>query len=245
MEAAEHRLVRMFALSMVLIGVMIYLAFRSFLDAAVVLANILGMAIGGVWALKIAGLYFNVSAAVGFISVLGVAVMNGLLMVSAFNGLRAKGMDLNEALLQGTRQLVRPIVMTALAAMLGLLPAALSTEMGSESQKPLAIVVVGGMVSTLVCLNLVPILYSFYGRRTPPAGAGGTFPLRHRRNPNQIRLGPLSQFPVDQRKAIRHRELARPLRSCLLHHVGSPFLMRRVAFAGSNSAGSKGPFHSR
>lgn len=172
MEAAEQRLAGMFGLSMVLISLMIYLAFRSFLDAGVVLANVLAMGVGGIWALKAAGLYFNVSAAVGFISVLGVAVMNGLLMVSAFNGFRAKGVDLHEALSRGVGQLARPIIMTALAAMLGLLPAALSTEMGSESQKPLAIVVVGGMLSTMLLLNLVPVLYSFYGHRTPPAGGG-------------------------------------------------------------------------
>ncbi|MFO1092767.1 MAG: efflux RND transporter permease subunit [Planctomycetaceae bacterium] len=171
MEAAEHRLARMFSLSIVLIGIMIYLAFRSFLDAGVVLANVIAMMLGGVWALKIAGLYFNVSAAVGFISVLGVAVMNGLLLVSSYNGLRASGMQLRDALFQGTQQLVRPIVMTALAALLGLLPAALSHEMGSESQKPLAIVVVGGMLSTILFLNIVPVLYSFYGKRTPRSGA--------------------------------------------------------------------------
>lgn len=172
MEQAEHRMAKMFALSMVLICLMLYLAFRSFLDAGVVLANVIAMGIGGVWALKLAGLYFNISAAVGFISILGVAVMNGLLLVSTFNGLRAHGVELPEALQTGTMKLVRPIVMTALAAMLGLLPAAISTKMGSESQKPLAVVVVGGMVSTIVFLNLVPVLYSFYGRRTPPAGAG-------------------------------------------------------------------------
>lgn len=172
MEQAESRMAKMFALSMVLICLILYLAFRSFLDAGVVLANVLAMGIGGVWALKFAGLYFNISAAVGFISILGVAVMNGLLLVSTFNGLRAKGLELPVALQTGTRKLVRPIVMTALAAMLGLLPAALSTKMGSESQKPLAVVVVGGMLSTILFLNLVPVLYSFYGRRTPPASAG-------------------------------------------------------------------------
>ncbi len=172
MEAAEGRMAKMFAVSLVLIAIMLYLAFRSFLDAAVVFGNVLAMGLGGVWALKLAGLNFNISAAVGFISILGVAVMNGLLFVSAFNGLRAKGLDLDEVLDRGTRQLVRPIVMTALAAILGLLPAALSTKMGSESQRPLAVVVVGGMLFTILCLNLVPVFYSFYGRRTPPAGAG-------------------------------------------------------------------------
>jgi len=172
MEAAEQRMAKMFALSMVLIAVMLYLAFRSFLDAIVVFANVLAMVVGGVWALNIVGLNFNISAAVGFISILGVAVMNGLLFVSAFNGLRAKGVELKEALYQGTQHLVRPVVMTALAAILGLLPAAMSTKMGSESQKPLAVVVVGGMLFTILCLNIVPLLYSFYGERTPPKGAG-------------------------------------------------------------------------
>ena len=172
MEAAERRMARMFAVSLVLIAIMLYLAFRSFLDAMVVFANVLAMGVGGVWALKIAELNFNISAAVGFISILGVAVMNGLLFVSAFNGLRAEGVELGEALTRGTRQLIRPIVMTALAAILGLLPAALSTKMGSESQRPLAVVVVGGMLFTIVCLNLVPVLYSFYGQRTPPTGSG-------------------------------------------------------------------------
>ena len=172
MEAAEARMARMFAVSLVLIVLFLYLAFRNFLDTLVVFANVLAMGVGGVWALRIVGLNFNISAAVGFISVLGVAVMNGLLFVSAFNGLRARGVELKDALIQGTGQLVRPVVMTALAAILGLLPAALSTKMGSESQKPLAVVVVGGMLFTVVALNLVPLLYSFYGSRTPPAGAG-------------------------------------------------------------------------
>jgi cobalt-zinc-cadmium resistance protein CzcA len=172
MEEAEKRMARMFAVSVVLIGVLLYMAFRSVLDASVVFANVLAMGVGGVWALKIAGLNFNISAAVGFISILGVAVMNGLLFVSALNALRARGAGLDEALVRGTGQLVRPVVMTALAAILGLLPAALSTKMGSESQRPLAVVVVGGMLFTVLALNLVPVLYSFYGRRTPPAGAG-------------------------------------------------------------------------
>lgn len=172
MRRAEGRLVRVFAVSLVLIVVMLYMAFRSVLDAAVVFANVIAMGIGGVWALKLAHLNFNISAAVGFISILGVAVMNGMLFVSAYNRFRSQGVELKDALLQGTGQVVRPVVMTALAATLGLLPAAFSTKIGSQSQQPLAIVVVGGMISTLFFLNLVPVLYSFYGRRQPPAGAG-------------------------------------------------------------------------
>ncbi len=89
MEEAEGRLLKVFSLSLVLILVFLYLAFRSILDAGVVFANVLAMAVGGIWALKIVGLNFNISAAVGFISILGVAVMNGLLFVSAFNRCRA------------------------------------------------------------------------------------------------------------------------------------------------------------
>jgi cobalt-zinc-cadmium resistance protein CzcA len=172
MEEAEHRLVKVFGLSLVLICVLLYMAFHSILDGAVVFANVLAMGVGGVWALKIVGLNFNISAAVGFISILGVAVMNGLLFVSAFNRLRANGRELKAALIHGTEELVRPVTMTALAAILGLLPAAISTKIGSQSQRPLAIVVVGGMLMTLVLMNLVPVLYSFYGKRTPPEGAG-------------------------------------------------------------------------
>jgi cobalt-zinc-cadmium resistance protein CzcA len=172
MEAAEQRMLRAFALSMILIGLMLYLAFRSFLDAGVVLANVVAMGIGGVWALKLAGLYFNISAAVGFISILGVAVMNGLILISSFNQLRARGIPLYDALAEGVSRRIRPLTITALVAALGLLPAALSTEIGSDSQRPLAIVVVGGMLTTMMLVNFMPVLYSFYGRRNPPAGAG-------------------------------------------------------------------------
>jgi cobalt-zinc-cadmium resistance protein CzcA len=151
---------------------LLYVSFHSVLDAAVVCANVVAMGLGGVWALKIAGLNFNISAAVGFISILGVAVMNGMLFVSAFNRLRARGMSLEATLVQGTGQVIRPVTMTALAAILGLLPAALSTKIGSQSQQPLAVVVVGGMLSTLLLMNLVPVIYSFYGKRQPPEGAG-------------------------------------------------------------------------
>jgi cobalt-zinc-cadmium resistance protein CzcA len=169
MEEAEKRIARMFALAMAVIVLCIYLAFRSWLDTFVVLANVLGVGIGGVWALKVAGLNFNISAAVGFISILGVAVMNGLILVSSFNALRHR-LRLEDALREGVANRVRPLIMTLLTAILGLLPAALSTGIGSQSQRPLAVVVVGGMLATIVLFNFVPILYSFYGDRPPPEG---------------------------------------------------------------------------
>ncbi|MGQ0634872.1 MAG: efflux RND transporter permease subunit [Planctomycetaceae bacterium] len=171
MQEAERRMAMVMGLSLVLILVLLYLAFYSLLDASLVFANVLAMSLGGVWALALAQLNFNVSAAVGFISILGVAVMNGLLMVSAFNSLRVGGMPVDEAIVRGTERLVRPIAMTALGAIVGLLPAAFSTRIGSESQRPLAIVVVGGMAGTLLFFNLVPVLYSFYGHRDPKARA--------------------------------------------------------------------------
>ncbi len=173
MEEAEHRLIGWFGLSLALIVVLLYLAFHSLLDAAVVLSNVVAMMVGGVWALLLTGTNFNISAAVGFISILGVAVMNGLLLVSTFNQFRARGYPLAVALTRGVEKLVRPVTMTALAAIFGLLPAALSTRIGSQSQRPLAIVVVGGMIMTLLLTNLVPLLYSFYGHREPDPRAGG------------------------------------------------------------------------
>jgi len=134
---------------------------------------VIAVSLGGIWALLLTGVNFNVSAAVGFISILGVAIMNGLLMVSAFNHHRSQGTPLHEALQRAVGQLVRPVTMTALAAIFGLLPAALSTRIGSQSQRPLAIAVVGGMVMTLLLANLVPYLYSFYGKREPKHASGG------------------------------------------------------------------------
>jgi cobalt-zinc-cadmium resistance protein CzcA len=157
---------------LVLILIILYLAFHSLIDAFVVYANVAVMSMGGVWTLFITGINFNVSAAVGFISILGVAVMNGLLLVSSFNQLRAHGVPLRDAIFKGAEHRIRPLTMTALTAILGLLPAALSTKIGSQSQRPLAIVVVGGMITTLVMFNLVPLLYSLYGHREPPEGAG-------------------------------------------------------------------------
>jgi cobalt-zinc-cadmium resistance protein CzcA len=172
MQEAVHRLTLSAALSLVLIVVILYLALRSLLDVGVVLSNVVVMCIGGIWALLLTGENFNISAGVGFISVLGVGIMNGLLLISRFNSSRAHDVPLDEALVDGIDKLIRPLTMTALAAIFGLLPAAMSTRIGSETQRPLAIVVVGGMITTLFFVNLLPVLYSFYGSRKPPEGAG-------------------------------------------------------------------------
>ena len=173
MEKAEKRLMLVIPLSLGLIFILLYLAFHSLLDAVVVLSNVFDLAVGGVWALLLTGTHFSISAAVGFVSLFGVAVMDGLLMISYFNSLRSHGLPLREAILEGAGKRVRPVMMTALTAILGLLPAALSTRIGAQTQRPLAIVVVGGMLTTLLLTRyLMPVLYSFYGHREPPAGSG-------------------------------------------------------------------------
>jgi cobalt-zinc-cadmium resistance protein CzcA len=173
MEAAELRLMVIVPLSLGLIFILLYMAYHSLLDAVVVLSNVLALSLGGVWALMLTGTNFSISAAVGFISLFGVAIMDGLLLISYFNHLRGQGVPVQDAILQGAEKRVRPIMMTALTAIFGLLPAALSTAIGAQTQRPLAIVVVGGMLTTLFLTRyLMPVLYSFYGHREPPAGAG-------------------------------------------------------------------------
>ena len=172
MQEAVERLAIASSLALILIIILLYLALRSLLDAFVVLSNVVVMSMGGVWALYLTGEHFNISAGVGFISVLGVGIMNGLLLVSGFNNSRSHGVPLNEALIDGIEKRIRPLTMTALTAIFGLLPAAVSTQIGSETQRPLAIVVVGGMVTIMLMVNLIPVLYSFYGHREPPAGGG-------------------------------------------------------------------------
>jgi cobalt-zinc-cadmium resistance protein CzcA len=173
MEQAEAKLLWIIPLSLALIFVLLYMAFRSFIDSVLVLANVLDLSVGGVWALLLTGTNFSISAAVGFVSIFGVAVMDGLLLVSYFNRMRAKGLLLREAILEGASKRVRPVMMTALTAIFGLLPGAFSTRIGAQTQRPLAIVVVGGMVTTLFLTRyLMPLLYSFYGHREPPEGGG-------------------------------------------------------------------------
>jgi cobalt-zinc-cadmium resistance protein CzcA len=172
MQEAVHRLAIVASLAMALILVMLYLAMHSLQDVAAVFTNVLVICMGGIWSLFLTGTNFNISAGVGFISILGVGMMNGLILVSGFNARRHRGMPLPEAIRDGVAQYVRPLTMTPLAASLGMLPAALATKIGSQTQKPLAIVVVGGMIMTLLFLNLIPVLYSFYGHREPPDVGG-------------------------------------------------------------------------
>src|SRR5205814_9213743 len=138
---------------------------------------------GGIFALLITGIPLSVSAAIGFIALFGQAVLNGVVMVAYFNQLRASGMPAEEAVTRGSLVRMRTVLMTGLLAMLGLLPMAVSTGIGSETQKPLAVVVIGGLVSaTLLSLIVLPVLYLVFPRLAgragpgPGRGAAGTSP---------------------------------------------------------------------
>ena len=137
--------------------------------AALIILNLPFALIGGIAALWLTGEYLSVPASVGFINLFGVAVLNGIVLVSYINKLRAEGMDGNEAVVTGCSLRLRPVLMTAVVALLGLLPLALSHGIGSEVQRPLAIVVIGGLVSsTLLTLIVLPVLYQWFDRPAAP-----------------------------------------------------------------------------
>jgi len=159
-ERAMTRLLFIVPVSVFLIFVLLFDAFKSFRNASVILANIPLASIGGIVALYLTGIHLSVSAAIGFIALFGQAVLNGVVMVSYFADLRTQGLSPREAVTQGATVRLRTVMMTALLAMLGLMPMALSHSIGSEVQKPLAVVVIGGLVSaTLLTLLVLPTLY--------------------------------------------------------------------------------------
>lgn len=144
------------------IFVLLYTAFNSMKYAALILANVPFATIGGLVALGITGQYLSVPSAIGFIAVFGVAMLNGIVLVSFLNELRDKGLSPRDAVVQGTALRLRPVLMTASVAVLGLVPMLISTGVGAETQRPLATVVVGGLISsTLLTLILLPVLYEW------------------------------------------------------------------------------------
>jgi heavy metal efflux system protein len=163
MQEANQRLMWIVPLSITLIMILLYTAFSSMKDALLVMANVVAATMGGVWALRLTGTPFSISSAVGFISIFGVAVQDGVLLISYFNQMRGEGTPVRESVMRGAELRVRPVVMTSLTAALGLFPAAIAESIGSQAQKPLAIVVVGGMLVTLFLTRyLMPVLYSFF-----------------------------------------------------------------------------------
>jgi len=164
LASARDRLQLVIPACVVLIMLLLYGALRSARDAAIVFTGVPLALIGGVLALFLRGMDFSISAAVGFIALSGIAVLNGLVMVSSIQDLMRSGMERAEAARQGALQRLRPVVMTALVASLGFVPMALATGAGAEVQKPLATVVIGGLISaTLLTLFVLPTLYARYG----------------------------------------------------------------------------------
>jgi cobalt-zinc-cadmium resistance protein CzcA len=165
-ERAMKRLELIVPISVFLIFILLFNAFGSVRNAAVILVNIPFAAIGGIAALYLTGIHLSVSAAIGFIALFGQAVLNGVVMVSYFADLRAQGASPRDAVIAGATVRLRTVLMTALLAMLGLLPMAMSHSIGSEVQKPLAVVVIGGLVSaTLLTLIVLPTLYYLVEKR--------------------------------------------------------------------------------
>lgn len=178
LASARERLLLVVPACFALILFLLYSALRSVRDAAIVFTGVPLALVGGVLALLLRGMPFSISAAVGFIALSGIAVLNGLVMVTSIQDLIRDGMDRATAAYQGALQRLRPVVMTALVASLGFVPMALGSGAGAEVQKPLATVVIGGVISaTLLTLFLLPTLYARYGMREEPgprATAGHT-----------------------------------------------------------------------
>jgi cobalt-zinc-cadmium resistance protein CzcA len=164
--AAKKRLVAAVPVALLMIFVMLFFAFKSVRDGLLIFTAIPLSAIGGIFALYFRGMPFSISAGVGFIALFGVAVLNGIVLINEFKCLKRDGVsELYERVLTGTRVRLRPVIMTASVASFGFLPMALSNSPGAEVQKPLATVVIGGLItSTILTLVVLPILYIYFER---------------------------------------------------------------------------------
>ena len=170
LERASDRLQIVVPIALFLIFILIYFALKSFPQTLMIYLAIPMATIGGVFALWLRDMPFSISAGVGFIVLFGVAVLNGLVMISGLNELKEEGVtDLKERIVEGTKRRVRPIMLTAFTDILGFLPMAISASAGAEVQRPLATVVIGGLItSTLLTLFILPIFYQWVEKRSEP-----------------------------------------------------------------------------
>lgn len=175
LQAAKSRLALVVPIALALIFVLLFFTFQSFLEAAIIYLAIPLSAIGGVVALWLRGMPFSVSAGIGFIALFGVAVLNGIVLLSFFKQLANEGLGVEERLKKGLELRFRPVIMTAAVASLGFLPMALSHSPGAEVQRPLATVVIGGLITaTFLTLVVIPVVYSIVmGRREQKLKAKG------------------------------------------------------------------------
>lgn len=173
-QRAMNRLMIIAPLAILLIIVLLYVTFRSLRLSLLVVSNLPFALIGGVFALYISGLYLSVPASIGFIVLFGVAVLNGVVLVSYISQLRNEGMALNEAIMKGCNDRLRPVLMTASIAIFSLIPMLFATGPGSEVQRPLATVVIGGLfTSTLLTLIVIPVMYNWFEPDMKKTGQGG------------------------------------------------------------------------
>jgi cobalt-zinc-cadmium resistance protein CzcA len=167
LQAAKSRLSLVVPIALALIFILLFFTFQSFLEAAIIYLAIPLSAIGGIWALWLRDMPFSVSAGIGFIALFGVAVLNGIVLLSYFKQLADEGLSVSERLKKGLELRFRPVIMTAAVASLGFLPMAISQSPGAEVQRPLATVVIGGLITaTFLTLVVIPVVYSIVmGRR--------------------------------------------------------------------------------
>jgi cobalt-zinc-cadmium resistance protein CzcA len=164
---AEKRLAIIFPITLLAIFFLLFITFNSSAFATLVLVVVPYSAVGGILALPLAGLNLSVAALVGFVALFGIAIQNSVILVSRIQELRRNGLDKSAAVREGAASRVRPMVMTALMAMLGLLPAAISTGVGAETARPFAVVIIGGLTTgTVMTLFLVPLLYSYFEKKS-------------------------------------------------------------------------------
>ncbi len=162
---ATDRLIKVVPLSLIAIFLLLFIMFGNIKDASLVIANVPFALIGGILALHLTGINFGISAGVGFIALFGICIQNGVILISEFHKNIRSGLVLNASLLEAVKVRTRPVIMTALMASIGLMPAALSTGIGSESQKPLAVVIIGGLVTaTILTLLIFPIIFWIFNR---------------------------------------------------------------------------------
>jgi cobalt-zinc-cadmium resistance protein CzcA len=167
----QKRLATIVPLSLVIILFLLYTTFDSLKNALLVLVTVPFALVGGVLSLVMTQTHFSISAAVGVISTLGVAILGGVLLISRIEDFRHTGLSLRQAVLKGADVQMRPILMATLGAAIGLLPAALASGIGAQAQKPLARVVVGGMLSAaFLILVVLPVLYELVHRRSAKSG---------------------------------------------------------------------------
>lgn len=164
---ATKRLAQVVPISLGIIFVILFITFGDVRNAGLVLVNVPFALIGGILALHLTGINFGISAGVGFIALFGICVQNGVILVNEFNDNLSLKMGLDNSIIDGVKKRIRPVVMTALVASLGLLPAATSTGIGSEAQKPLAVVIIGGLVTaTFFILLVFPVVFRMFRGRT-------------------------------------------------------------------------------